>query len=90
MIALLIRLSLVLTGLVMMIGLLPTSAGLPPDVANAFTYFIGVARGFDWLLPLNTLFTVLGLFVVFEVAVFLFKTLKWFLHLFATGSAGNS
>lgn len=91
MLSLFLRLSLLLTGLVMLIGLLPTSAGLPPEVADAFAYFISVARGFDWLFPMNTLFTILKLFVVFEIALLLFKILRWFLHLFSsTAAAGTS
>jgi len=90
MVALLVRLSLLLTGLVMLIGLLPDSSGLPVDVTNALNYFVGVARTFDWLVPLNTLFTVFKLFVVFEVALVLFRVLRWMLHLFSATSAGNS
>lgn len=90
MLSLFIRLSLLLTGLVMLIGLLPSSSGLPPEVASAFSYFISVARGFDWLFPMNTLFTILKYFVVFEIAVLLFKMFRWFLHLFSGTAAGNS
>ena len=90
MIALITRLSLVVAGLTALILFLPASTGLPASVSESLSYFVGVARGFDWFLPLNTLFTVLKLFVLFEVGVVFFRVLRWFLHLFTKGSSGNS
>lgn len=90
MIALITRLSLIVTALTALILFLPASSGLPASVSESITYFIGVARGFDWLLPFNTLFTILKLFVLFELGVVFFRVIRWFMHIFATGSAGNS
>ena len=59
MIALITRLSLVVAGLTALILFLPASTGLPASVSESLSYFVGVARGFDWFLPLNTLFTAL-------------------------------
>lgn len=90
MIALITRITLVIAALTALILFLPASSGLPPEVADSLQYFIGVARSFDWLFPLNTLFLIFKLFVLFEVGVLFFKIIRWFLHLFTTGSAGSS
>jgi len=66
MIALITRITLLISALTALILFLPASPGLPPELADAFVYFVGVARSFDWLFPLNTLFTVFKLFVLFE------------------------
>jgi len=68
--------------------MLPASSGLPPEIADALSYIVGLARSFDWLFPINTAFKILGLSVVFYGAVFLFRTLRWLLHLISNTSAG--
>jgi len=90
MLALATRLILIVGGIALLIALLPTSPGLPVDVTNALTYVISFARSFDWLFPINTLFTVLKLSILFWTAVLLFKMFRWLLHLLTTSSAGSS
>jgi len=90
MLALTTRLILIVAGITLLIAILPLSSGLPAEVASALTYVVNLARSFDWLFPMNTLFTIVKLSVVFWTAVLLFKMLRWFLHLFATSSAGSS
>jgi len=89
MVALLIRLSILFASISGLILILPNSPGLPPDVATSFNYIVNLARGFDWLFPINTLFTILIAVVVFEIAIFFFKTVRWLLHLLNTSSAGS-
>jgi len=90
MISLFIRLGIIATGLAALIAFLPNSTGLSTEATDAITYIVGLARSFDWLFPINTLFTVLGLAIAFHLGVFLFKSVRWILHLISQGTAGNS
>lgn len=94
MVSLLIRLSLLfaaITGLILLLpGVIGLPAHLPAEVGDAITYFVNAARQFDWLLPINTLFTVFKLALLFELALFFFRVIRWLLHLLSGTSAGNS
>jgi len=88
MLALAIRISLLLGGVTFLLFMLPASQGLPPEIADALSYVVGLARSFDWLLPINTAVHILGLAVKFYLGVFLFVSLRWLLHLISNTSAG--
>lgn len=59
------------------IGLLPDSAGLPVAVTDSFTYFVSSLKAFEFVLPVDTLFTVFGYAMVFYMALFLWRGLHW-------------
>jgi len=62
-----------------LLGLLP-SGTLPSGVSASITYFISLMYRFNALLPVDTLFSVLGAFVVLEAAIVLFDLLMWILR----------
>lgn len=81
MISFFLRGGILVLALTILVTLLPASQGLPPEVYSAISYFIDVARGFDWLFPINSLFTALKAFIYFELSVFLFVFLRWLFHM---------
>ena len=73
----------------LIVSILPTSTGFPPDVASAFATMGGYVQMLDTLLPISTLATVLGIIVSVDVAIFGFKTFKWLIsHIPAVGGRG--
>jgi len=59
-----------------MISLLPVGS-LPTGIASGMTTIGSYLFKFNALLPVSTLFQVLGAVVVFEAAIFLFRLLAW-------------
>lgn len=73
----------------LIISVLPTSSGFPPEVASAFTTMGGYVQMLDTLLPIQTLATVLAIIISVDVAIFGFKTFKWLLaHIPFVGGRG--
>lgn len=84
-----IRLGIVALGISALIAFLPNSVGLSADATTAIAYIVSLARSFDWLFPINTMFTVFALAIAFQLSFFLFRIMKWILHLITTGTAGT-
>jgi hypothetical protein len=55
----------------------PTSSGFPTEVNDAIAFIGSYAGILDPIVPIQTLATVVGLVVTFELAVFAFKGLRW-------------
>lgn len=73
----------------LIIGVLPTGNGFPPQVAEAFTALGGYVQILNTLLPIPTMAWALGILISVDVAVFSFKTFKWILsHIPAVGGKG--
>jgi len=64
---------------VFLLGFLP-SGTLPSGITSAVSYFVSLMYRFNAVLPIDTLFQVVGAFVAFEAAVFLFNLLQWIYH----------
>jgi len=70
-----------------LIALLPASAGLPSGFSTAFSWIFGFLWNFDYLVPVSTILTLLGLAFTFEAAVLVWKIIHWliakipFLHI---------
>lgn len=87
--ATIIRLAILILAIPLLIALLPTSTGIPVEIVQNIEYVVNLARSFDWLFPITTLFHVLALTIGVELAIFLFKTLRWILHLITNSTASN-
>lgn len=61
------------------IDLFPVGTGFPPAVHTATASLGGYLRIIDPLLPVSTLATIVTLVVVFELALFAFRTFRWLL-----------
>jgi len=61
------------------IGFLPNSTGFPPVVVQGATYLGGFVGMLDPIVPMATLATVVGIAFTVEIAIFGFKTLRWFM-----------
>lgn len=70
------------------LALLPDSVGFPPDVLSSFNHYFAIAYKFNHYFPIDTLFTVLGLTVGFQVAVFLFKVFYFIIIRIVRGAGG--
>jgi len=70
--------------------ILPTSQGLPDGAFDAIQSVIGFLYAWDFILPVDTILTIFGLAVAFEVGVFLWRFIKWITHLVAGTSAGST
>jgi len=62
-----------------LVGLLPTGT-LPTAISSSLTYIVGVMNTFNWFFPLDSLFTVLGIAILFELGVIGFNLLNWVYH----------
>lgn len=60
-----------------LIGVLPDSTGLPQGLQDAFTLVFGAIQTVSYLIPVDSLFTALGIVVAYEVALWLFFGFLW-------------
>lgn len=60
---------------------LPSGTFLPPNFASLFSDAISYAYGFNWLFPMSTLFSVLGVIIIFFIAEFAWRGGKYFIAL---------
>jgi len=63
-----------------LIGLLPTIA-FPTQIATSIALIMGYVNAMNWLFPVSTLITCLGIVITFEIGVFSFKFIRWLIHL---------
>ena len=63
-----------------LIGLLPYGE-ISTNFTSAINYVVGVLNTFNYLLPISTLFTVLGLVVAFDIALWFWQFSKWITRL---------
>lgn len=68
--------------LVTIIGWFPISTGFPSEVLEAATALGGYLDLFSPIVPTDTLLLVIPLAFSAEIAIFGFKTLKWFISFF--------
>lgn len=71
----------IFTGFVaFLIGLLPV-VDFPSEIATAIVLVMGYVNAMNWLFPVSTLITCLGIAITFEIGVFVFKFTRWIIHL---------
>jgi len=64
-----------------LVGLLPTSSGLPDGVTTAVSRMIGFLHTFDFIFPVDTMLTILRWIIVFELGVIAYRFTLWIIHL---------
>lgn len=70
-----------------LIDILPTSSGIPSNVQTALTTFFGYVNGLNYILPIDTMLIILGLYITYEASVMLFHFLRFVFNLIR-GSGG--
>jgi len=60
-----------------LIALFPAGSPLPSAIHTAATTLGSYLALIDSILPVDTLATILGLYIIFELTLFAFKTFKW-------------
>ena len=73
--------------LLFILRLLPSASSLPSGIDSAFSYFSGIFSQVNYLIPLDTLFSLLSFILVFEASIFLFHMLNFIYNKFR-GSGG--
>lgn len=61
--------------------ILPTGNFLPANFSDLVSDLITYAYGWDWIIPMTTLFSVLSAIILFEVATFGWRSGKYFISL---------
>lgn len=64
-----------------LVGLLPESSGLPIGIENAISDAVGMAYAFDFIVPIDTVLTLLGLVTAFEIGILTYRFIMWIIHL---------
>lgn len=73
----------IITSLIgVLIDILPNSVGLPEGAQVAFTTMMGFMYTFDFILPISTIITILGIAMAFHASMFAFKGITWLLQKF--------
>lgn len=72
-----IPLTLVYFLLNLLLGLLPSSDGLPPAIQSAFVWLWGLLWQLDFVVPVSTLVSLLGLSLGFELAIQVWHFAHW-------------
>lgn len=65
------------TALLGLFALLPVASPLPPEIGDAVYLLVGYLRVMDFILPIGTLFTIVVIWVNFELILFLVGIIKW-------------
>jgi len=64
-----------------LIAILPSAGVFPSQINTAFEWVFETAYAWNWILPIDTIITVLGLAAVFYTGVFTFQALKFILNI---------
>jgi uncharacterized membrane protein len=65
-----------------LLAILPDSTGLPAGAQSAFTDMMGFMYTFDFILPIATIITILGIAMAFHASMFTFRGITWLLQKF--------
>jgi len=63
----------------LLVFVFPAGSGFPQAVHDAASQVGGYVGILDPIFPIDTLYTILGLVIIIEVAILGFKSLKWLL-----------
>lgn len=63
------------------VDLLPSAGAFPGQIQTAITTVFTYAFGWDWLLPISTMTTILSLAGIFYGTLWLVHLIKWILNL---------
>lgn len=69
------------TFLILAIGLLPNAQPLPTEITDSLITFVDFINLIDFIIPVGTLFTIVGLSLFFQFAMFTWKTVLFIIHL---------
>lgn len=61
------------------VTLLPSSEGLPAEFETSLQGFFDRAWSFNGVLPIDSLFSILGALFLFEFAVYSYRFVRWLL-----------
>jgi len=75
-----IPLTLIFFLLTTVIGWLPDSSGLPSEVSAGFSWLWGLLWELDFVVPVSTVATLLGLSLAFEVAIQVWHGIHWLIR----------
>jgi len=71
------------------VGLLPASSALNGGFASSLSTMIGQANQWTYVFPVGTLFTVLGVVLVFEGIVLAWRLIKVVINILPSWLTGN-
>jgi len=58
-------------------SILPSSSGLPSNVQTGITTFLNYLNGINYVFPVDSILTIMGLFITFEIALFLITLIRF-------------
>jgi len=63
------------------IVLLPISSTFPDAINSSLTWIFQQAYGWNWLVPVDTIVSILGITMALYTGLFTFRGIKWILNL---------
>jgi len=70
--------------LVFGMNFLPASEPLPNEFTSGITYFFGLLRGMDFILPMDTVFTIFSLGLVYIAVKWTVRLVLWIIQVLAS------
>jgi len=64
------------------LGFLPNTQGLPPQIAQSFNYVISSALSLDYYFPVALLLRVFAIYVAVLLAFLVYSAVKFFISMF--------
>jgi len=64
------------------LGFLPNTQGLPPQIGQSFNYLISSALGLDYYFPVALLLRVFAIYVAVLLAFLVYSAIKFFISMF--------
>jgi len=70
--------------LVTVLNMLPPGETLPPEFVSGVNYFFSLVRGLDFLMPMQTFFTIFALSLTYMAIKYGWNIVLWILKIFTT------
>jgi len=74
--------------LIAVLNFLPVAGVLTPGFSSSLGIIVGYMKSWNFLLPINELLICVAIIVAYELIVWLWRVLKYVLHLIRGGTSG--
>jgi len=71
------------------LSLLPEDTGTYTEIGNAFSYFVGQANAWSYIVPVSTMMQVTGIIVGIEIAIMAWRFGNWILKVLPDWISGG-
>lgn len=68
------------------LNFLPTADAISPQIADSIEMVVGFMLSWNFIFPINELLFCVGLIILVEFSIWIWKAFKWLLHIIRGGN----